>query len=121
MNRDKRLIGIVSLADLAMAASVARTAQALHGISGPAVNTIKATRPGRELIKPVLERGQLAPSARGFFSRYRRQFRSGWLDKPPCHLIHSQAKEPQEKIPVEGRRVHAISQPLPDEHADRGR
>jgi CBS domain-containing protein len=35
MNRDKRLIGIVSLADLAMAASVARTAQALHGISRP--------------------------------------------------------------------------------------
>jgi CBS domain-containing protein len=35
MSRDKRLIGIVSLADLAMEASVARTAQALHGISKP--------------------------------------------------------------------------------------
>ena len=35
MNRDKRLIGIVSLADLAMEASVARTAHALLGISRP--------------------------------------------------------------------------------------
>jgi CBS domain-containing protein len=35
MTRNKRLIGIVSLADLAMAASVARTAHALHGISQP--------------------------------------------------------------------------------------
>jgi CBS domain-containing protein len=35
MNRNKRLIGIVSLADLAIETSVARTAHALHGISRP--------------------------------------------------------------------------------------
>ncbi len=35
MNRDKRLVGIVSLADLATEGSLPRTAQALHGISQP--------------------------------------------------------------------------------------
>ena len=35
MSRDKRLVGIVSLADLASAGSLPRTAQALHGISQP--------------------------------------------------------------------------------------
>src|SRR5215471_9413420 len=35
MNRDKRLVGIVSLADLAIQGSLPRTAKALHGISQP--------------------------------------------------------------------------------------
>ena len=35
VNRDKRLVGIVSLADLATEGSLPRTAQALHGISQP--------------------------------------------------------------------------------------
>src|SRR6476620_986582 len=35
MNRDKRLVGIVSLADLAIEGSLPKTAQALHGISQP--------------------------------------------------------------------------------------
>ena len=35
MSRDKRLVGIVSVADLASAGSLPRTAQALHGISQP--------------------------------------------------------------------------------------
>jgi CBS domain-containing protein len=35
MNRDKRLVGIVSLADLALEGSLPKTARALHGISQP--------------------------------------------------------------------------------------
>ena len=35
MNRDKRLVGIVALADLAIDASLPKTAKALHGISQP--------------------------------------------------------------------------------------
>jgi CBS domain-containing protein len=35
MNREKRLVGIVSLADLATRGSLPRTARALHGISQP--------------------------------------------------------------------------------------
>ena len=35
MNRNKRLVGIVSLADLATEASLPKTAKALHGISQP--------------------------------------------------------------------------------------
>src|SRR5438093_13576764 len=35
MNRDKRLVGIVSLADLAIEGSLPKTAKALHGISQP--------------------------------------------------------------------------------------
>ena len=35
MNRDKRLVGIVSLADLATHGSLPKTARALHGISQP--------------------------------------------------------------------------------------
>ena len=35
MNRDKRLVGIVSLADLATEGSLPKTAKALHGISQP--------------------------------------------------------------------------------------
>jgi CBS-domain-containing membrane protein len=35
LNRDKRLVGIVSLADLATQGSLPRTARALHGISQP--------------------------------------------------------------------------------------
>jgi len=35
MNRDKRLVGIVSLADLATEGSLPKTARALHGISQP--------------------------------------------------------------------------------------
>jgi len=35
VNRDKRLVGIVSLSDLAMKASLPKTAKALHGISQP--------------------------------------------------------------------------------------
>src|SRR6266542_5073988 len=35
MNRDKRLVGIVSLANLATEGSLAKTAKALHGISQP--------------------------------------------------------------------------------------
>jgi CBS-domain-containing membrane protein len=35
MNRDKRLVGIVSLGDLATEGSLPKTAQALHGISQP--------------------------------------------------------------------------------------
>jgi CBS domain-containing protein len=35
MNRDKRLVGIVSLGDLATAGSLPRSAKALHGISQP--------------------------------------------------------------------------------------
>jgi CBS domain-containing protein len=35
MSRDKRLVGIVSLADLAIEASLPKTAKALHGISQP--------------------------------------------------------------------------------------
>ena len=35
MNREKRLVGIVSLADLATEASLPKTARALHGISQP--------------------------------------------------------------------------------------
>jgi hypothetical protein len=35
MNRDKRLVGIVSLADLALEGSLPKTAKALHGISQP--------------------------------------------------------------------------------------
>jgi CBS domain-containing protein len=35
MNREKRLVGIVSLSDLATQASLPRTAHALHGISQP--------------------------------------------------------------------------------------
>jgi CBS domain-containing protein len=35
MNRDKRLVGIVSVADLAIEASLPKTAKALHGISQP--------------------------------------------------------------------------------------
>jgi CBS-domain-containing membrane protein len=35
MNRDKRLIGIVSLGDLAIQGSLPKTARALHGISQP--------------------------------------------------------------------------------------
>jgi CBS domain-containing protein len=35
MNREKRLIGIVSLSDLATQGSLPRTAHALHGISQP--------------------------------------------------------------------------------------
>ncbi len=33
MSRDKRLVGIVALADLATAGSLPKTAKALHGIS----------------------------------------------------------------------------------------
>ena len=36
MTRDKRLVGIVALADLATAGSLPKTAKALHGISQPA-------------------------------------------------------------------------------------
>jgi CBS domain-containing protein len=35
MNREKRLVGIVSLGDLATEGSLPKTAQALHGISQP--------------------------------------------------------------------------------------
>src|SRR6266436_10036539 len=35
MNREKRLVGIVSLADLATEGSLPKTARALHGISQP--------------------------------------------------------------------------------------
>jgi CBS domain-containing protein len=35
MNRDKRLVGIISLADLAIEGSLPKTAKALHGISRP--------------------------------------------------------------------------------------
>jgi CBS domain-containing protein len=35
MNRNKRLVGIVSLADLAIEGSLPKTAKALHGISQP--------------------------------------------------------------------------------------
>jgi hypothetical protein len=35
MNRDKRLVGIVSVADLAFGGSLPKTARALHGISQP--------------------------------------------------------------------------------------
>jgi CBS domain-containing protein len=35
MNRDKRLVGIVSLADLALEGSLPKSARALHGISQP--------------------------------------------------------------------------------------
>src|SRR6266436_9924157 len=35
LNRDKRLVGIVSLADLAIEGSLPKTAKALHGISQP--------------------------------------------------------------------------------------
>ena len=35
MNRDKRLVGIVSVADLATEGSLPKTAKALHGISQP--------------------------------------------------------------------------------------
>ncbi len=35
MSRDKRLVGIVALADLATAGSLPKTAKALHGISQP--------------------------------------------------------------------------------------
>jgi CBS domain-containing protein len=35
MTRDKRLVGIVALADLATAGSLPKTAKALHGISQP--------------------------------------------------------------------------------------
>ena len=35
MNRDKRLVGIVSLGDLATQGSLPKTARALHGISQP--------------------------------------------------------------------------------------
>ena len=35
MNRDKRLVGIVSLDDLALQGSLPKTARALHGISQP--------------------------------------------------------------------------------------
>jgi hypothetical protein len=35
MNRDKLLVGIVSLADLAIEGSLPKTAKALHGISQP--------------------------------------------------------------------------------------
>jgi CBS domain-containing protein len=35
MNRDKRLVGIVSLGDLATEGSLPKTAKALHGISQP--------------------------------------------------------------------------------------
>jgi CBS domain-containing protein len=35
MNRDKRLVGIVSLGDLATEGSLPKTARALHGISQP--------------------------------------------------------------------------------------
>jgi CBS domain-containing protein len=35
VNRDKRLVGIVSLGDLATAGSLPKTAKALHGISQP--------------------------------------------------------------------------------------
>ena len=35
MNRDKRLVGIVSLGDLATQGSLPKTAKALHGISQP--------------------------------------------------------------------------------------
>jgi CBS-domain-containing membrane protein len=35
MNRDKGLVGIVSLADLAIEGSLPKTAKALHGISQP--------------------------------------------------------------------------------------
>ena len=35
MNRDKRLVGIVSLADLATEGSLPKSAKALHGISQP--------------------------------------------------------------------------------------
>jgi len=35
MNRDKRLVGIVALADLATEGSLPKTARALHGISQP--------------------------------------------------------------------------------------
>jgi CBS-domain-containing membrane protein len=35
MNRDKRLVGIVSVADLAMEDSLPKTAKAVHGISQP--------------------------------------------------------------------------------------
>jgi CBS-domain-containing membrane protein len=35
MNREKRLVGIVSLGDLATQGSLPKTARALHGISKP--------------------------------------------------------------------------------------
>ena len=35
LNRDKRLVGIVSLGDLATHGSLPKTARALHGISQP--------------------------------------------------------------------------------------
>ena len=35
MNRDKRLVGIVSLGDLPLQGSLPKTARALHGISQP--------------------------------------------------------------------------------------
>jgi CBS domain-containing protein len=35
MNRDKRLVGIVSLGDLALHGSLPKTAKALHGVSQP--------------------------------------------------------------------------------------
>ncbi len=35
VNRDKRLVGVVSLADLAVEGSLPKTAKALHGISQP--------------------------------------------------------------------------------------
>jgi CBS-domain-containing membrane protein len=35
MNRDKRLVGIVSQGDLALQGSLPKTARALHGISQP--------------------------------------------------------------------------------------
>jgi CBS domain-containing protein len=35
MNRDKRLVGIVSLGDLATKGSLPKTARALHGVSQP--------------------------------------------------------------------------------------
>jgi len=46
MNRDKRLVGIVSLGDLATEGSLPKTARALHGISqrGGAHNQARAAR-----------------------------------------------------------------------------
>jgi CBS domain-containing protein len=53
MNRDKRLVGIVSLADLAIEGSLPKTAKALHGISQPGANT---TRVGRVLDNHMVSR-----------------------------------------------------------------
>ena len=46
MNREKRLVGIVSLGDLATEGSLPKTARALHGISQPgrAHNQARAAR-----------------------------------------------------------------------------